>query len=360
MSEKQKTVCFFNTNKAWGGGEKWHMTTAKELERRGYKSIVVAHQYSQLRDKAIKERLNVYSFRIGNLSFLNPIKILTIAIFLKVKKVDAIILNLPADLKLAGIAAKIAGVKKIIYRRGMPHPLSNTWLNRFLFLRILTDVVVNSEEIGRNLKNGNEDWFPAEKMTLIYNGVDLTKTYDKEKKLYHKKGDEVVIGNAGRLTEQKGQKYLVEVAEILKKEGMNFIILIAGEGELHQSLQKLIDEKGLKDHVKLLGHVDDMAGFMNSLDVFVFPSLFEGSANTLIEALSFEISTIAFNVSSNPEVIQDNIDGKLFDLGETSQIAEHILNKSYTHTKVSQTFKEKFDSQKNYNQLINLLSKNIF
>ncbi len=182
-----KTICFFNSNKAWGGGEKWHFSTAKELLRRGYQVYLVTHLYSQLRTKATAERLPNYSFSIGNLSFINPMKLLVLFFFFKAKKIDTIIMNLPADLKVAGLAAKLAGVKTIIYRRGMPHPLRNTWLNRFYFTHILTHVVVNSEEIGRSIEQGNEAWFPKNKLTLLYNGIDL-KPHLSPKKLYEKKG----------------------------------------------------------------------------------------------------------------------------------------------------------------------------
>jgi glycosyltransferase involved in cell wall biosynthesis len=324
MTNQQKTVCFFNSNKAWGGGEKWHFTTCKELGRRGFKTILVTNQYSELRSKGIQERLDTFSFRIGNLSFLNPIKLLVLALFFKSKGVDVVILNLPADLKVAGLAAKIAGVKKIIYRRGMPHPLRNTWLNRFLFTKILTNVIVNSKEIGRSLKEGNETWFPEEKMVLIYNGVDTSKPVDKSQKLYEKQGDELVIGNAGRLTEQKGQKYLIELAKLLKADGKKFKILIAGEGELRGALTKMIEENGLQDEVKLLGHVTNMPAFFNSLDVFVFTSLFEGSANTLIETLQYGVPTVAWDVSSNPEIIENGKSGYLVPPFEVIKLKDSL------------------------------------
>ena len=319
-----KTICFFNSNKAWGGGEKWHLTTAKEFQNRGLKTFIVGNLHSEIANRATREKVLAYRFRVSNLSFLNPVKILILMLLFRAKKVDAIILNLPSDLKLAGIAAKLAGVKKIIYRRGMPHPLRNTWLNRFLFTKILTHVVVNSKEIGRSLKQGNEEWFPEDKMVLIYNGVDTSIPPDKSRKLYEKQGDEIIIGNAGRLTEQKGQKYLVELAKLLKADGMNFKILIAGEGELRDSLLKMIKEAGVEDQVKLLGHVSDMPAFFNSLDVFVFTSLYEGSANTLIETLWYGIPTIAWDVSSNPEIIEDNKTGFIIKLNDTKNILSSI------------------------------------
>lgn len=348
-----KTICFFNSNKAWGGGEKWHFSTCKELSARGYNTILITNLASQLRVKATQERLNTYAFHINSLSFLNPFKLLILFLFFKSKKVETVIMNLPQDLKSAGIAAKLAGVKNIIYRRGMPHPLRGTKLNRFLFQKILTKVIVNSEEIGRSLAQGNEEWFPKEKLVLVYNGMNLNQPYDRTKSLYEKKGNEFVIGNAGRLTSQKGQKYLIEMAEELSRSGINFKVLIAGEGELKMSLQEMINEKGLTDKVLLIGHVTDMPAFMNSLDLFVFPSLFEGSANTLIETLFYEKPIVAFNVSSNPEIIQHGVNGllaKAFEVGDLTDCVQKLINSPQMREEFikngQMVVQEKFDNEK--------------
>lgn len=245
-----------------------------------------------------------------------------------------------------------------MYRRGMPHPLRNTWLNRFLFKNVLTHVIVNSKEIGRSLKQGNESWFPEEKMVLIYNGVDTSKPVDKSRKLYEKKDGEIVIGNAGRLTEQKGQKYLIELAKLLKADGMNFKLLIAGEGELHTVLQKSIDDEGLQDQVKLLGHVTDMPAFFNSLDVFVFTSLYEGSANTLIETLQFGLPTIAWDVSSNPEIVIDGETGYLakpFEVESLKAAVKKALNENHIKKGI-ELVNNRFDTQKNLSILTNILN----
>lgn len=361
MSQNTKTICFFNTNRAWGGGEKWHLTTAIEMNRRGYQSLMVTNNNSQLYQKARSERLTVYGFSVHNLSFLNPLKILTMAAFFRSKKVEAIVLNLPQDLKLAGMAAKLAGVKSIIYRRGMPHPLRNTALNRFLFQNVLTHVVVNSEEIGRSLTEKNAEWFPKEKITLIYNGVTPSTT-NHENRIYQKESNELVIGNAGRLTDQKGQIYLIELAELLKKDNIPFRLLIAGDGELKASLTNLIREKNLEDEVKLLGHVSDMTAFFNSLDIFVFPSKFEGSANTLIETIQHGVPCIAFDVSSNPEIIHHGVNGYLAKPFEATDLHKYVLE-LMKHPEKKAEFKiasekliaAKFDNHKNLKLLEDIL-----
>ncbi len=361
MAESSRTICFFNTNRAWGGGEKWHLQTAKEMNRRGHQSILVTNQGSQLYQKARLEKLLVYAFSVNNLSFINPLKIFTMAAFFKAKKIDVVILNLPADLKLAGLAAKLAGIKTIIYRRGMPHPLRNTALNRFLFQKILTHVVVNSEEIGRSLAEKNESWFPKEKLKLIYNGIE-GKISLHHHKSFPKESNELVIGNAGRLTDQKGQKYLIELAVELKKENIPFRMLIAGEGELRQELTNLIASQNLGKEVRLLGHVEDMTGFFNSLDVFVFPSKYEGAANTLIETIQHGVPCIAFDISSNPEIIQHGVNGYLAKPFEVSELKKYVLE-LLAHPEKRNTFQmanerilaSKFDNHKNLTILEGIL-----
>jgi glycosyltransferase involved in cell wall biosynthesis len=353
MSESRKTICFFNSNSAWGGGEKWHLTTAREMNRRGHLSILVTNNASQLYHKARQERVLVYGFSINSLSFINPLKVLTMAAFFKAKKVDAVVLNLPQDLKLAGPAARLAGIKTIIYRRGMPHPLRNTALNRFLFQKILTHVIVNSEEIGRSLTQKNESWFPSDKLRLLYNGVNLQQDHHHNK-YYHKESNELVIGSAGRLTDQKGQAYLIDLAELLKRDGVPFRILIAGEGELRSTLSELITQKGLSQEVRLLGHVDDMTAFFNSLDLFIFPSKYEGSANTLIETIQHGVPCIAFDVSSNPEIIQHEVNGYLAKAFEVSDLHKYTLE-LMNHPEQREKFKlasdkiiaAKFDNHRN-------------
>ncbi len=348
-----KNICFFNSNKAWGGGEKWHFTMCQELSKAGFNTFIVTNTHSQIGLKATKERLQHFVFQISSLSFINPIKVLLLMTFFRMKKIDTLIMNLPQDLKCAGIAAKLAGVKKIIYRRGMPHPLRNTWLNRFLFKNILTQVIVNSEEIGRSLSQGNEEWFPKEKLVLIYNGMNLNQMVDQHQKLYQKKSDEIVIGNAGRLTSQKGQKYLIEMAQSLKQKGIHFKLLIAGEGELRNELSACIKTLGLEENVTLLGHVSDMTSLMNSIDLFVFPSLFEGAANTLIETLFYGKPIVAFNVSSNPEIIEHGFNGmlaKAFDVKDLTNCTLKLIEDESLREKMAMNGKirlaEKFDQQK--------------
>jgi glycosyltransferase involved in cell wall biosynthesis len=144
------------------------------------------------------------------------------------------------------------------------------------------------------------------------------------------------------------------MAELLKKDGVKFKIIIAGEGELRSELTNSIKAKGLENEVALLGHVDDMPAFFNSLDVFVFTSLYEGSANTLIETLQYGVPCVAWDVSSNPEVIEDGKTGVLVKFPDVQEFQKAMTELWNNKDKVAQIkiksadiIQNRFDTQKN-------------
>jgi glycosyltransferase involved in cell wall biosynthesis len=317
-----KNICFFNSHKVWGGGEKWHYEMVLRLRQVGYQVLVLTNRPSELAHRIGRENIPLHQVRISNLSFLNGFKILYIRNLLKHYQIQTIFLNAAADVKVAGMAAKLAGVEKIIYRRGVALPVSNTVLNRWLFRRIITDIITNSEESGRILLQQNSRLIPKEKVKIIYNGIDL-QTYDQEqvRPVYTREGNEIVLGHAGRLAEEKGQNYLVELASILKAHGAKFTLLIAGKGKLAAPLKHYARKLGVEKEVRFLGFVENIKSFMESIDILVLPSLYEGAANVLLETMAARKPAVAFNVSSNPEFIVHQKTGLLAKNGDLADLA---------------------------------------
>ena len=130
---QKSKICFFNSNKEWGGGEKWHFEMACNLFLNDFDILVVAQPKSVLLEKIKTKGINSKSVKLNNISFLNPIKIFQLVKLFRQNNINILILNLPSDLKAAGLAAKSAGVKKIIYRRGSAIAVKNTFINRFYY-----------------------------------------------------------------------------------------------------------------------------------------------------------------------------------------------------------------------------------
>ncbi|XAW89647.1 glycosyltransferase [Vibrio sp. CDRSL-10 TSBA] len=222
-----KKVCFVNTSMSWGGGEKWH-SVAAQLCHSSADVIVITKPGSKLGDQVISKGIQVFATKISNASFLNPFKLFKLYRHFKQQQYDAVVLNLPADAKCAGLAAKFAGIKKIIYRRGMPHPIKNTVINRYLFKHVVTEVIVNSEEIGRSITSNNPAMIERSKIHIVYNGVNLTDYSPNITPTIEKEDGEIILVTTGRCVTQKNQLMLVDCVKILLEQGYKIKLYIAG------------------------------------------------------------------------------------------------------------------------------------
>lgn len=319
-------ICFFNSNKAWGGGEKWHLDFAARLSLEGYNVKITCNPKGSLLTKAQQHHIPYAAFKITNLSFLNPFKIYRLYRFFKLQNTHLIVLNLPSDLKAAGIAARLARVNNIIYRRGSAIPVRNTWLNRFLFRHVITGVIANSFKTRDTILQNNATLIDPSKINVIYNGIDLDNYDNKDTEaLYKPSGKELIIGNAGRLVNQKGHHFLIDIAEHLMAKGIDFKILIAGDGALKEKLKKYAREKQVNEKIIFTGFVPDIKSFMQSLDIFVLPSLWEGFGYVLVEAMAYKKPVIGFDVSSNPEIIRHNKTGYLIENQDIDQFTNKLM-----------------------------------
>ena len=274
----RKTICFCNSNRPWGGGEKWHFDFALLTRDKGYAVFAVTNAESAMADKLEREPgITVLRRRIGNLSFLNPFTLWRLFRFFRDNGIQTVVMALPSDVKACGLAARLAGVREIVFRRGIGVPTRNTRLNRFLFRRVLTRLICNSENTRRTVLQNNPDLIPPGRTFLVHCGFDVAG-FDAlpAAPLVERRPGETLIGTAGRLTRQKGQRFLIEAARMLKDRGLNFRVLIAGEGELSAELKELAKRLDVEDRVLFLGFVSDMKGFHASLDIFALPSLWEG------------------------------------------------------------------------------------
>lgn len=318
-----RRICFFNSTKAWGGGEKWHFDIAARLHETHGNVFVVAGTGSELGSRLKAAEIPHCLIAIGNLSFLNPFKILKLVSLFRNEKPDTLIMNLPSDLKAAGIAARLSGVRRIIYRRGSAINVRNTLLNRFLFRYVIDDIIANSGETARTILTENPKLFPAEKIHVIYNGINWEK-FDLQEQAPEPPLQKscIVLGNAGRLEPQKGQELLIQVARRLKDKGYDFQILIAGEGRLKETLQQNSVKEGVSENLHFLGFVDNMPQFFRSIDVFLLPSHWEGFGYVIAEAMYCEKPVVAFNVSSNPEIVSNTETGYLVEHGDLEAFVE--------------------------------------
>ena len=311
-----KKICFFNSSNFWGGGEKLHLENAKAFRAKGYEVTIAAHRDSELWIRANNENFNTFSVTVGSTSFLHIFKLLRIKSYFLKEEIDTVILTTSQDLKTASIAAHWAKCQKIIYLRGLATPIKNSIVNRYCTKTACTHLIANSQETKRTMLQNLSAHIPEDKIAVIYHGVDEKLLEEGGTKLPQINSDDgtIILGNAGRLTLQKGQQHLIEVAEKLKNQNIKFKLYIAGTGELYDELQASITAKNLQNEVILLGFVADMEAFMRSIDVFLLTSSWEGFGFVIVEAMAKGKPVVAFDITSNPEIVTD---------GKTGLLAKH-------------------------------------
>ncbi|WNJ16988.1 glycosyltransferase [Pontibacter sp. G13] len=316
-------MCFINSTKFWGGGEKWHLEAAAEMAARGHEVYLIAHPDSELAARMACTDIRPELIPIRNLSFLNPLKLMELALFFKRHRIGTVILNGSADLKCGGIAAKFAGVPRIIYRRGSAIPIKRSFLNKWLFKRVVTEVIANSEATKETVLRNLTQSITADRVQVHYNGVDFAEL-DALVKPHHEAHKPVIIGNLGRLVAQKGQHHLIQLVRELRDRGVSFKLRIGGEGPKEESLRLAIKKYDLEDVVEMVGFVNDVPEFMSSLDLFVLTSHWEGFGYVLVEAMAQGNPVVAFDISSNPEIVTEGKTGYLVEAFDEASMAECV------------------------------------
>ena len=109
--------------------------------------------------------------------------------------------------------------------------------------------------------------------------------------------DKFVVGHVGRLHPQKNHDFLIDVFAELKKSKPDAELILVGTGPLEEKVKSKVAEKGLSDCVHFLGNRKDMNRIYQAMDVFVFPSLFEGLGIVAIEAQAAGVPIVCSDIT---------------------------------------------------------------
>ncbi len=178
------------------------------------------------------------------------------------------------------------------------------------------------------------------KPVFIPNGVDTSRfNFNVDGSLVRKRlGVEYkyVVLSIGRLSSQKGIKYLIEAANLVKKDIPEIAFLIGGRGEEEASLKRLVNELELNDIMSFLGFIksEDLPLYYAACDVFVLPSVFETFSLTLLEALSVGKPVICTKVGGAREVaiqFENSEYTRLVNPKEPEELAKGISWYFYHH-----------------------------
>ncbi|WP_074406524.1 MULTISPECIES: glycosyltransferase family 1 protein [Aquimarina] len=163
------------------------------------------------------------------------------------------------------------------------------------------------DKAGQWLFGKNNDFYTMNNAIDTKKFVYKPETDQKYRKELNLEG-KVLIGHVGRLNNAKNHSYLLRIFANILEERPDCILVLVGNGELQQAIEQEIDDLGIQDQVRMLGVRSDISELLQMMDIFVFPSFYEGLPVTLIEAQAAGLRILASDTITREVKLTDDIE----------------------------------------------------
>ena len=130
-----------------------------------------------------------------------------------------------------------------------------------------------------------------------------------------------VIGYVGRLSEEKGLEYLIKATAIVIERNPQVKLLIIGEGPDRNKLKIIAHRENIDKNIYFMGFHTNISPWLSAMDLFVLPSLTEGTPMALLEAMAHGLPVAASCVGGIPDIVNSGKNGILFDAANPNYIA---------------------------------------
>ncbi len=306
----------------FGGAETMCENLSYALTQLGHQVCVVS-LYNE--HTPISERMEAAGIRILYLDKklgLDVSMVSKLAKIMKAEKPDVVHTHLDV-IKYAVAAAKLAGIKRCVHtvhnvadkeaEGRIQKIINNTYFHLGWSVPVaLSPEVQRTIAVFYGLKREN--------VPVIYNGVDLSRCIPKA----DYQAEEFTLVHVGRFNEQKNHKGLLLAFQKVLEKAPNCRLNLLGEGQLRQDMEVFAKELGISDHVHFLGSQSNVPPFLNSADIFMLPSNYEGMPMTIIEAMGTGLPIVASKVGGVPDMIMDRKSGLLTST-DPAEVAEAVL-----------------------------------
>lgn len=208
------------------------------------------------------------------------------------------------------------------------YPADKKVLSRF------SRLIAVSSEIGRELTRYGAD--PA-RITTVLNGIDPRQFRRDESMVRSARAalalgpDDVAIGAVGRLEPQKRFDLLLEAFAVVHARRPKTRLFIVGDGSQRDPLDAQIHALGLTKSCTLVGHTNDVRPSYHAFDLFVQSSDYEGTPNTVLEAMALETPIVATDAGGTAELVHDGVHGRIVPVGRVDRLI-HAMQEALADT----------------------------
>ncbi|WP_415272019.1 glycosyltransferase [Candidatus Pelagibacter sp. Uisw_121] len=268
---------------------------------------------------------------------------------IKSSKPDFFIAHLITSLPLMVMNLFKTDTKFILRISGMPR----LNLIRKSFWKVVSTklYMVTSPSIELMNKLININLFDQNKITFLPDAIIDIKQFISKKNSkinnFKKFDQKKLIFAAGRLTKQKNFSYLIDEFSIFLKHNDQFILIILGDGEERNKLEKKIIKKKLQKNIYLTGYVENVFKYFKNGEAFILSSLWEEVGFVMVEAALTNLFIISSNCPNGPtEFLSDGKHGILFESNKKGELSNSLIK----YANLKGVKKHKFEIKKNTKQ----------
>jgi glycosyltransferase involved in cell wall biosynthesis len=314
-----------DTAKTWRGGQNQVLHLVNGLGELGHAAVLVAHDAGELKRRA-QEGLRFVGFTPRSEFDVHAAWQLA-KVFRDVQP-DVIHAHDPMGIALTAMALQmrngLTSTPLVVAARRVDFHLKRHAFSRWKHSRV--DVFIAASRVIAGILV--DDGIAEERIDVVHDGVniglvDKQPVVDAHATFWLPRGAPLV-GNVAALAAHKGQKHLVTAAKAIVRHVPDARVLIVGEGELREPLERQIKELGLERHVLLTGFRADAIGLIKSFDVFVLCSVTEGLGSAMLEAMAAGKPVVATRAGGIPEAIVDGETGILVPPNDPESLASAI------------------------------------
>lgn len=316
-------ICFLIGSMDSGGAERVISILANKFSENNNIHIITwsnNDSFYKLNANIVHHKLNLKYDKVthSNHFIFNIIRCSTLTKKVKEINPDILISFITSNNVMGIIASKVCKIPIMISERGELYSsdISHFWrILRKLIYRYADILVLQTLE-AKNIVFKYKLW--AKNNIVIPNPIEINNDVSVK--------DDVILF-VGRLSTEKRVKDLIVAFSSIVKNQFNYNLWIVGEGVEKDNLLQLTKDLNLEKHVVFFGNQKSVEYYYRRSKIFVLPSISEGFPNVLLEAMNYNNIVVSSNCPTGPsEIIDDKIDGFLYDPKNVQQLQEILLN----------------------------------
>ena len=331
--------------KTWGGGE-------NQIENLCFEIKTSNNEINQfilcVKNSEFHERLKTrgYNFIVAPLKIKMDVRFaVKIISICKLEKIDLIHIHDPTALTMCVLADRISGkLPPLIYNKKTAFPIKKRKQTLYKYnYKKIKKVVCVSKAVEKVSSDGILD---KEKLITIHDGVRFDKMSTiapfSLKDKFNISEKKVLIGHIGNHIRAKNLLTFIdvinEIVNVKKISDLHFIQIGSFTDRTPMYLEK-VKKLNLEEHVTFTGFINNASSFLSQFTIFLFTSQSEGLGQVLIEALYFKVPVVATNAGGIPEIVINNKNGLLANVGDHEKLAENLI-KIYNNKELINEFDE--------------------